>query len=257
MQVPLTALILWAAGFVEHAGLLFVLIARKRWKTFPIFTALIGFNAFRTILLFLLYKYGSLHRYWVVYSVASIIDLFLQLGIIFELARVVLKPTGTWVRDARQIFLICGVTGAAVAAAIAYFIHPTSDSLLDFWVEKGNLFSAMLTLELFASMLFTSTQLGLLGSSHVMRLGQGWAIWAIADLIAEGAYSHFGPEWHHGVIDGVRILSYQLVTIYWIITLWRSEPERRTLSPEMQAYLESLHGQLKSELKHLSSIEKH
>lgn len=257
MNVPLTALILWAAGLIVHACLLFVLIVRKRWRTFPVFTTLMGFNVFRTILLVVLYKYASLHKYWLAYSYASVIDLALQLGIIFELARVVLKPTRTWVRDAGKMFSLCGVAGAGVAAAIAYFINPSSPSSLESWVEKGNLFSAMLTLELFASMLFASTRLGLLGTSHVMRLGQGWAIWAIADLIAEGAYSHFGSDWRGVALDYVRTFTYFGVTIYWMITLWRPEPKRRTLSSEMQAYLDGLHVQLQSELKHVTSIEKH
>jgi hypothetical protein len=97
----------------------------------------------------------------------------------------------------------------------------------------------------------------LLGTSHVMRLGQGWAIWAIADLVAEGAYSHFGANWHGGAIDYIRKLTYFVVTIYWIITLWRPEPKQRTLSPEMQSYLDGLHLQLQSELKRVRSIEKH
>ncbi|QNI33610.1 hypothetical protein H7849_06635 [Alloacidobacterium dinghuense] len=258
MKFPLAALVLWAAGFVEHAGVLLVLIVRKRWRTFPIFTALMGFNALRTIVLVLLWRQGNTHHYWIAYYWASIIDLALQLGIIFELARVVLKPTGTWIRDAGYTFLLCGLAGAAVAAGIAYFIHPISDNTFDVWVERGQLFSAMLTLELFASMLFASTRLGLLGTSHVMRLGQGWAVWAIADLVSEGIYSHFGPDWHYlGLIDSIRILAYQAVTIYWIVTLWRPEPIRRTLSAEMQAYLDGLHVQLQSDLKQVSSIEKH
>jgi hypothetical protein len=256
VNVSLTAQILWAAGFVEHAALLLVLIVRGRWRTFPVFTVLIGFNTFRTILLVTLYKYSSPKQYSYAYWGASFLDLALQLGIIFELARVVLKPTGTWVRDAGRKFLLYGVVGAAVAAAIAYAINPSSQGL-DFWIEKGNLFSAMVTLELFAAMLFASAQLGLVGSSHVMRLGQGWAIWAIVDLIAEGIYSHFGIGWHDDLPDTVRIIVYQTVTIYWIVTLWRSEPKRRTLSAEMQSYLDGLHVQLQSELKRVSSIEKH
>ena len=230
------------------------MIARKRWRTFPIFTVLMGFNAVRTIILVILYKYSSRDTYWFAYQGASFLDLALQLGIIFELARVVLKPIGSWVREARSMFLLFGILGAAAAAAIAYYINPSSPSTSDFWVEKGNLFSAMLTLELFASMLFASTRLGLLGSSHVMRLGQGWAVWAIADLIAEGAYSHFGKNL--AGLDYIRTGTYFCVTIYWIITLWRPEPKRRTLSPEMQAYLDSLQNQLQSDLKRVSSLEK-
>ncbi len=260
MNLSPTAQILWAAGFIEHAALLFVLIFCKRWKVFPIFTALIGFNAFRTILLAVIlavYKSASSNQYAFAYYCASFIDLGLQIGVILELARVVLKPTGSWVRDARRLFFLYGVAGAVIAAVIAYAINPSSPSSRDFWIEKGNLFSAMLTLELFAAMLFASARLGLVGSSHVMRLGQGWAIWAIVDLIAEGIYSHFGSSWHDGLPDTIRILVYQGVTIYWIVTLWYTEPERRTLSLEMQAYLDGLQEQLQSELKRVSSIEKH
>lgn len=259
MDLTLTAQILWAAGFLEHAALLLVLIVRKRWRTFPVFTALIGFNTFRTILLAVLlaiYKSPSSNQYAYAYWGATFVDLALQIGIIYELARVVLTPAGTWVQEAKKQFLAFGIAGAVIAAVIAYAIHPSSPTTLDFWIEKGELFSAMLTLELFAAMLFASSRLGLVGRSHVMRLGQGWSIWAIVALLAEGIYSHFGPGWHNDLPDTVRILAYQAVTIYWIVTLWRPEPKRRTLSAEMQAYLDGLHVQLQSELKRVGSIEK-
>lgn len=256
MNVTLTAKLLWAAGFIEHAALLFVLIRCGRWRTFPIFTTLIGYNALRTILLVSLWKTDHISGYSRVYDVGTFLDLAFQLGVILELARVVLKPAGTWVRDAGKRFVLYGIAGAAVAAGIAYAISPSVETSIDFWLEKGNLFSAMLTLELFAAMLFASAQLGLVGSSHVMRLGQGWAIWAIADLVAEGAYSHFGNSWEGSLFDYIRTGTYFLVVIYWIITLWRPEPKRRTLSPEMQSYLDGLQQQLQSELKRVSGVEK-
>jgi len=257
VNVTLTAKLLWAAGFIEHAALLFVLIRCGRWRTFPIFITLIGYNVLRTILLVSLWKLNNIPWYSRVYDVGTFLDLAFQLGVIVELARVVLKPTGTWVRDAGKRFVLYGIAGAAVAAGIAYAINPKVETSIDFWLEKGNLFSAMLTLELFAAMFFASTQLGLVGSSHVMRLGQGWAVWAIADLVAEGAYSHYGSAGPGVLFDYIRTGTYFLVVIYWTITLWRPEPKRRTLSPEMQAYLDGLQVQLKSELKRVSSIEKH
>jgi hypothetical protein len=149
------------------------------------------------------------------------------------------------------------MVGAAFAALIAYAINPTSNNSLGSWIEKGNLFSSMLTVELFVSMAFASTQLGLVWTSHVMRIGQGWAIWAVVALFIEGAYSYFGANWHGVVLDNVRILTYQAVTIFWIITLWRSEPKRRTLSPEMQSYLDGLHNQLQTELRSVSNTKKY
>ncbi len=256
MNLSVVARVLWAVSFIEHVILLLVLLMRGRWKTFPVFTTWIGFNTFRTILLFAIYSYGSKHLYGNVYWSASFLDLALQVGVVFEIARVVLKPTGTWVRDARKTFLLMGMVGAAFAAMIAYVINPSSDSSLEFWIEKGNLFSAMLTVELFVSMAFASTQLGLVWTSHVMRIGQGWAVWAVVALIIEGAYSHFGANWHGVVLDNIRILTYEGVTVFWIITLWRSEPKRRTLSPEMQSYLDGLHSQLQTELRSVSNTKK-
>ena len=254
MTVPLTALVLWAAGFIVHAALLTVLIWRGHWKRFPIFTVLMGYNALRTVVLASLWRFGTLHEYARAYWIASYIDLALQLGIIYELARVVFRPAGQWVQEGRKMFVLLGVLGAAAAAVIACKMHPGNPHSLNSWLEAGNLFSAMLILELVASMLFSSARLGLVGTSYVMRLAQGWSIWAIADLIAEGAYSHFGQS--KPAFDYLRTGTYFCVTIYWIITLWRPEPKRRTIDPELQAYLESLQGQLQSELKRVSSLDK-
>ena len=250
---------MWAAGFLGHVALLLVLLVRGRWRTFPIFTALIGFNVFRTILLFFIYKYADTGTYAVVYWIASYLDLALQVGIVYEMARVVLKPTGSWVRDAKKTFLLLGLAGAIIAVAIAYTMHPSSSDPFELWQERGNLFSVMLTLELFVSMALVSNQLGLVWGNHVMRLGQGWAIWALVDLIAEGALSHFGEDskWHGLTWDNIRILTYILVTIYWTVTMWIPEPKRRTLSPEMQNYLQNLHEQLQAELQSVSSTKKH
>ena len=221
------------------------------------FTLLIGFLTLRTVLLFAIYRYSSAHLYLVVYWSGAFLEVILQVAFVFEMARVVLKPTGTWVRDARKMFLVLGITGAAVAALIAYIINPSSPNTLDFWIEKGNLFFAMLVVELVVSMIFASTQLGLVGNSHIMRLGKGWALWAVVALVTEGAYSHFGANWHGVVLDYARTFTYFFVTIYWIITLWRPEPKRRTLSPEMQTYLDNLHQQLQLDLSRVGKIEKH
>jgi len=256
VKVSLTALILWAAGFIVHAALLTVLLWRGHWKRFPIFTVLMGYNAVRTVVLASLYlQSGMSADYARAYWIASYIDLALQLGIVYELARLVFRPAGQWVQEGRKMFLLLGILGAAAAAVIAGKMHPGNRHSLNSWLEAGNLFSAMLILELVASMLFSSARLGLVGTSHVTRLVQGWSIWAIADLIAEGAFSYSGQS--RPGFDYLRTGTYFCVTIYWIITLWRPEPKRRTLSPEMQGYLDTLQGQLQSELKRVSSIEKH
>ena len=161
MQLSLAAQVLWAAGLLEIAALFFVLLIRERWRTFPVFTSWIGFQVLRAIVFYPIYRYGDHAIYALVYWSTAAIDLVLQIAIVFELARIVLKPTGTWVQDARRMFLIFAAAGTLIAAAAAYGVNPKVPDGLGDWIDKGSLFAAMLNAQLFAAMAFASTRLGL------------------------------------------------------------------------------------------------
>src|ERR1700761_1396552 len=102
MHISLLAQILWAAGFIELAALLVVLFARRRWRSFPCFTAYIAFQVLETVLLYIVHRFGNRGMYFWTYWGSAVVDLSLQIFVVFELASIVLKPTGTWVRDARK-----------------------------------------------------------------------------------------------------------------------------------------------------------
>ena len=90
----LTALdnFLWAAGFVGHAALLLVLLFRRRWRQFPIFTCFITYEASITIALFFAFRYGSQHSYAVIYWCTAAGDILFQLALIFEIAVEARRP---------------------------------------------------------------------------------------------------------------------------------------------------------------------
>ena len=243
MQLSLLTRVLWAAGFVELAALFLVLVVRRRWRSLPCFTSYIAFQLIETILLYTIHQAGNRTAYFWAYWGSAVIDLSLQISVVFELGRIVLKPRGTWVRDARKMFLLLAAAGTLVAAAVTYGVNPVVPNSLNNWIEKGNLFAAMLNAQLFAAMAFASTRLGLAWRHHVMGIATGWALWAVVGLFVEAAYSYFGANWHGVVLDQVRIAIYQIATIYWAINLWLPEPEHRKLSAEMQSYLSGLQRQ--------------
>lgn len=256
MQLSLLAQVLWATGFCELLALLLVLLVRRRWQVFPFFTTYISFQVLEAVTLYGIHRWGSNSIYFWSYWSGVLLDLLLQLTVVFELTRIVLKPTGTWVRDARRMFILLGLAGAAVAAAIAFGLNPVRPTTLENWIEKGNLFAAMLNAQLFVAMGLSSTRLGLAWRHHVMRIASGWALWAFVGLFVEGAYSYLGPDWHGVVLDNVRIVAYQISTIYWTITLWLPEPEARTISAEMQSYLSGLQQQLNLGIQGISKLER-
>lgn len=231
---------LWIASFAGHLILLFVLLAKERWRAFPIFTSLIGFNTLRTVFLYFVFYYGSAGLYATSFWSASILDLALQLGLIFEMARIVLKPAGVWVRDARKMFLLFGTIGALIAAGLAYAANPNIPTNFDDWNTKAQLFTIMLVCVFFAAMMVASSRLGLVWRNHVMGLGRGLTVWAIVSLLVEAMHTYFGPGWHAVFLDHITIVAYLGATAYWIITFWYPEPKSRTLTPEMYTYLSSL-----------------
>ena len=244
---------LWAAGITAQVALLLILIVKGRWRTFPVITLWVGFSSLRDTLLIYIYRYTGPDVYKTVYWSAAIVDLVLQVVLVFEIARVVLKPTGTWVRDARRLFLVIGTIGAFIAFVLAYAVSPGLAHSLAGWVIKGGLFASLLICELFVSMMLASTQLGLIWKNHVMGLAQGLTIWGIVALLIEAAHSYFGPKWHADTLDHIRIITYLGANLYWIVIFWSPEPESRKLSPEMQKYIFTLHQQVNFGLSSVSS----
>src|ERR1700733_2513710 len=234
----LTALenILWAAGFIGHAALFLVLLIRRRWRQFPILTYLIAYQLIETIVLFLVFRFGTHQNYVDIYWAAVVVDFLFQLALIFEIARVVLRPTGTWVRDARSSFIVVGAIGAAIALALCLMVKPIMPSVFGIWGVRANLFTALLDCELFLAMLYASNRLGLEWRNHVMGLAQGLTAWAFGSVVSDMVHIIFGWSREFLILDHLLMCFYLAVLVYWILTFWRPEPKRAPLSSEMKDY---------------------
>jgi hypothetical protein len=244
---------LWAAGFVGHVALLTVLLFRSRWRAFPVFTVLIAFDTGLTIALYLLYKYASHSWYAHVYWSADVVDFCLQLALVAEIARMVLRPTGTWIRDARKQFLLFGGIGIGVAALLALGVSPPGLKVKEVWEVRGSLFTSLVTCELVVALGFSAARLGLGWRNHVIALAQGLGAWAIVAAFADGIQSYVGAAQAFATLDHVRELVYCAALIYWTIQFYFPEPARRPISPEMQKYILALHERVKYDLDRIDA----
>jgi hypothetical protein len=239
---------LWAAGFAGNAALLFVLLYRRRWEQFPAFTSLIALYLLRTMLLFVVYRIGSRQAYAWTYWSAAVVDVALQVAVIIEIGRIVLRPTGAWVADARLKFFGIGTAGALLALGLAWAAEPSAPTSLEAWEIRANLFTSILICELFTAVLIASQQLGLVWRNHVMRLGQGLTVWAIVSFAVDAAHSYFGALRHFVRLEQFSILVFQGAQIWWIVSFWAAEPVRKPLSPDMRRYLIDLHERVQYDL---------
>ncbi|MGA2277953.1 MAG: hypothetical protein ABSG00_10120, partial [Terracidiphilus sp.] len=183
-----------------------------------------------------------------VYWVYVLLDFALQFGVIWEVARIVMRPTGSWVQDAKKKFILWSAAGILLAAALPWLISPPAPSLLDRLELRANLFTSLVICELIAVVTRTSRDLGLGWRNHVMALGNGWTAWAVTAILIDGLHSYFGATLYFSQLEHVKMLVYLAALGYWMLQFWMEEPQRRPISPELSAYIEALHQKIKNNL---------
>ena len=251
-------LVLWAAGFLVHVILLAVVMTKSRARSFPIFTTLIAANIIRTLALYLaVVSHANWHTYLITYSAFAILDLTLQLGVVYEMASHVFRPTGTWAPDVRVSFL--WIVGLSIAIAIGLALlakPPVARTWILTQLIRGNLFSAALMSELFVGMIVLSLTVRLPWRTHVARISQGLGFYSILCILIEAGHSYLGLDHEarlSSILSYTRINAYLVVTGYWIVTLWQSAPAPRELPEQLQMQLHGMHKKMELDLMRLRS----
>jgi hypothetical protein len=249
-------LLFWAASFLGHAVLLVVLWIRRRATVFPLFTTLIAANVIRTIALYFVLHYGTKHTYFYTYWSLAIVDSALQLCVVYEMSSHVFRPLGVWAHDVRHgfIWLICG--SIAIASGLTWLAAPTTRLWMQAAVIKGSFFSSALMSELFVGMIALSVTVGLPWKTPVARISQGLGIYSMIDVIVEAAHSYFGVGHDtrtYMALSHLRIATYLVCILYWIIMLWRDAPQPRDLPPNMRNQLFTLQRAVEYDLRKLRS----
>jgi hypothetical protein len=237
MQLTVFDQSLWAAIFVQDLILVCVLLFRRRVQRFPVFTALISFDIVRTVTLFVIQHSGSRATYFYTYWVLALIDVLLQLGVLYRIASGVFRPAGRWASDTVS-GLISLILGSVAGAIILTWIPKPAVVLpLQIVLLKGNFFSALLFSELSVGMLALSVRAGLSWKAHIARLMQGFVGYSLCTLALETARTYFGVTQGsraYSDLSHIRIVVYMLCMSYWITTLWQEEPPSRQLTGLMR-----------------------
>lgn len=248
--------VLWAGGFVAQIVLLAVLITKKHFRDFPVFMGYVVFWLVQTMLLFYIFRESTRQAYFYAYWSSALADYALQIAVIYEIAKHVLRPTGTWLQDARKSFILWSLVGAIVAGAIAFKATPPNSTGIELLSFRSSIFTSFLTCEVFLAMITAANRLGLLWDSHVMALGQGLTAWAVVALLADIA--QLATAWHHElrIFEALRSFASVAMVIFLSFAFAAPERERAPLSEEMREYLSDLHLRVQHDLQTLTSVDK-
>jgi hypothetical protein len=240
VRLSLMAMVLWVAGFVLNSALLFVLLYKRRYRTMPFFTVWIGFGCLYTITLFLGYRLGSRHLYAVLYWSGAFLDLVLQVAVVLEIARSVLRRRGRWVEGARQRMLWIGSIAPLIALAMASFMRPAAQTRLDAWDARASLFTTILICLLFTTIMVASQQLGLGWRTHTIHESYGLVMWTLVSFLTDTLHAYWRTLGHFTLLENVRIVFFQAALLYWAIAFWRPETENLPLPADTKKDLETI-----------------
>ena len=236
--------LLWAVGFLLNAALLSVLLGKGRYRVLPWFTTWIGFGILFTVVLFAAQRFGSRHLYTICYWAGAVLDVALQIAVVIEMGRLVLKRSGRWVEGAKGRFLVMAACGTALAAALAWAVKPYAPTALDLWTIRGNLFTAMLICLLFTAVVAASQQFGLGWRTHVMQEGYGLTVWALTGFIVETLHGYFGAVRHFSSLEHTRMMVWFGSLLYWTVLFWLPESSRSSPTPVQKKQYRGLQKEL-------------
>ena len=249
--------LLWALCLAGHVILLVVLLLRRRAKVFPIFTALITLNIFRTVLLYFTLHLGSSESYFYTYWTLAIVDVALQIAVAYEIAAHVFQPLGAWAPGVRRSFMLIVIASVLVALGLTWLAAPPTHKLRLAIVLRGEFFSSVVLSELLVAMVGLSVTLGLPWRTHVARLAQGFGIYSIFGILTDAAHSYFGStrgNVFYKSLSQIQIVLYLACVSYWTVTLARKEPAPRKLPEHLHEELCALQGKAALMLRSLRTL---
>ena len=229
----------WGAGLFEHAMLFLVLVRWSRWRTFPVLTALTGYEVLASVWLSSSHQFGTKHLYFVSYWTVAGLDYLFQLALMVEIARALFPPSAVWIYGWRSQLAGFSLLGAAIAGLLCGLMSPRGVTGLDSWDERVTLFTSLLVCEVYVAITITANRLKLRWSDHVAALGHGVALWSAAAVIGDVVHALDGWTATFTNSDKARMIIYLGILLYWIYSFRRPEQGNTSGKEEIERMLES------------------
>lgn len=235
--------LLFAAGWVAEVALLVVLLVRRQYRQFPIFTAYIAFNFLGDLAVGAVSASQNMGLAGRVSLFLLPLQYLLELGVLFEVAWHVLRPVQPSLPPRTiQALLLLACLALPLGAWIAWRVDLQGASPYATVKFSLDLAVGMLRMLIFALVAGFSQLLGIGWKSKVLRLASALALYSAGDLIVSLVQSHIGAS---NALDDVRagLYALELGLLLWAFTT--KDVRRQDFSPQMEQFLLTISGRAK------------
>ena len=228
-------------GLMAEIGLFVVLIARRQYKTFPVFTFYITFSLLNDVGL------GALIFLYPMHTARSVafgllpLEYLLELCVLFEIAWNVLRPVhASLPRGSIRVFVAAVALALVGGILLAWHFDNTGNTIEDLKAPLD------LTVGLLRMLIFVATAgfaqlLGIGWKNRVFQLATALSFYSAVDLILILVKRYSGVS----ELEGIRAVAFtlELGLLLWAFTT--KEVPRRDFSPQMEQFLVTLAGRAK------------
>jgi hypothetical protein len=235
----------WISGLVLQSALALVLLAKRFWGCFPLFTAYSLFNLVGTAVCFLIRSKGVLYFYtfWINEGIA----ILLGLAVVFEIfqhlfsVHIGLRKLATLVLRISIVVLIVGGILVAILQSSGMASRVVKAVVT---IAEG---ARIVEVGLFLSLFVFSTVFGLHWRQHIFGIALGLGINTAVELVVLAMHVHFGIK-SAPALSVLRLVSFSTALLIWIGYILVPEPatvgelpKREQLEQWNKAVMEFMH----------------
>jgi hypothetical protein len=208
-------LALWVAHPVLELSLAGVMFWRRLHRTFPIFFAYIVFQVLNFMVLFPIYRSGSVMPYFYAYWISAAISLAIGFKVIHEIFLDVFRPYHTLKDLGTVLFKWAALVMLLVAMVVAAASPGGTDTPLAQAVIIGQRCVRVIQCGLILFLLVFSKYLGVSWRQHSFGIALGLGGYATVDLIGLALFS--GGQIHPPTVSLINTTAYSLAILTWIV----------------------------------------
>jgi hypothetical protein len=227
---------------IAEISLFVVLVARRQYRLFPVFTICIAFSLLNDIGVGALLVVYSTHVARSVAFTLLPLGYLLDLAVLLEITWNVLRPVHTSLpHGSVRAFVVAVALALLGGVLLAYHFGNTGNKIQDIKVPL-DLTVGLLRMLIFAATAGFAQLLGIGWRDKVLQLATGLSFYSAVDLIVSlvGRYNGDSPA-----LESTRLVAATLELGFFVWVFTTKDVRRREFSPQMEQFLVTLAGRTK------------
>jgi hypothetical protein len=229
-------------GVVAEISLLVVLVVRRQYKIFPVFTLYVAFSLLSDL------GVGALIVVYPAHVARSVmfgllpLQYLLELGILLEIAWHVLRPVhASLPRGSVRVFTTAAALALLGGVLVAWHFDNTGNKIQDVRVPL-DLIVGMLRMLIFVATAAFAQLLGIGWKNRVLQLATALSFYSALSLVVSLVERYSGRSQE---LDGFVTVAFVLEFGFLVWAFTTKEVRRREFSPQMEQFLVTLAGRAK------------